>query len=154
MLLLTDHGGEGAHGYILNRPIGKTVSDVLSDDSFDKLKNVPLFLGGPVGTSQLTFASLFWNDIAGELDYATHLSVGEASARVAEGFDVRAFVGYSGWSEGQLEDELEQQAWIPRSPVSEVLTEKNAEALWGDILRKMGPVYRLIADAPDDPSLN
>ena len=154
VLLLTDHGGEGAHGYILNRPLGKTVSDVLNEPNFEQLKEVPLFLGGPVSTGQLTFASLTWNHQMDELDYATHLSVGEASARIAEGFHVRAFVGYSGWSEGQLEDELKQDAWIPKTPISEILNIEDTDHLWADILRTMGPYYRMIADAPEDPSLN
>ena len=128
--------------------------DVLSDPNFDPLKDVPLYLGGPVSTGQLTFASLFWNETIDELDYATHLSVGEASARIAEGFHVRAFVGYSGWSGGQLEDELKQQAWIPKNPISEVLSDKDTDQLWADILRTMGPYYRMIADSPEDPSLN
>ncbi len=154
VLLLTEHGGQGAHGYILNRPLGKTVSDVLFDPDFEGLKDVPLFLGGPVATGQLTFASLFWNEQSEALDFATHLSVGEAAARIAEGYQVRAFVGYSGWGEGQLEDELKHRAWIPKSPVSEVVTARNPDAMWADILRTMGPFYKILADAPDDPSLN
>ena len=154
VLLLTDHGGDGAHGYILNRPLGKTVSDVLEDSNFDALSDVPLYMGGPVSTGQLTFTSLVWNEMLEELDYDTHLSVAEASARKAEGFDVRAFVGYSGWSGGQLEEELKENAWIPKSPISDVLKKEDIDGLWADILRTMGPYYRMIADAPDDPSMN
>lgn len=157
VLLLTNHSvEEGAHGYILNRPLGKSVGDLLQEDEFEALAEVPVFMGGPVSAEQMTFSSIRWNSDRETLDYEIHLSAKEATQRLLEGFTVRAFVGYAGWSEGQLESELKQRAWITHKPEECVLkTDTGALAsLWADLLRKMSPWHRLLADSPEDPSLN
>jgi putative transcriptional regulator len=155
VLLLTTHTpGDGAHGYILNRPIGKTVGDFLSDEEFESLKGVPIFMGGPVNAEQLTFSSIRWDNEENQLDYEIHLNASEAKQRLLEGFTVRAFVGYAGWSEGQLEHELQQRAWITHKPESLVLRSEKIDDLWSDLLRSISPWHRLLADAPEDPSLN
>jgi putative transcriptional regulator len=153
VLLLTEHSATtGAHGYVLNRPLGRKVGDVLPADEFAPLREIPLFVGGPVATGQLSFASLHWD---GEgVRYDTHLSADEARLRHAEGFAVRAFVGYAGWSEGQLESELQQRAWITRKADPAVLRNGNHSSLWADLLRGMGPFYELLAETPEDPSKN
>jgi putative transcriptional regulator len=155
VLLLTTHTpGDGAHGYILNRPIGKTVGDFLADPEFASLKQIPIFMGGPVNAEQLTFSSIRWDNESRVLDFQIHLNASEAKQLLLDGFTVRAFVGYSGWSDGQLEHELQQRAWIAHKPESEVLRNEKIDDLWGDLLRSISPWHRLLADAPDDPSLN
>lgn len=155
VLLLTNHTvEEGAHGYILNRPLGKSVGELLPDDEFSTLSNVPVFMGGPVSSEQMTFSSIQWKPKEDRLDYEIHLSAKEATQRLLEGFTVRAFIGYAGWSEGQLESELKQRAWITHKPEASVLETDGLESLWGDLLRKMSPWHRLLADSPEDPSLN
>lgn len=156
VLLLTNHNSdEGALGYILNRPLGKTVSELLSKADFTELADVPAFIGGPVSQEHLTFGSLGWNEASGKLQFATHLSAQEAARHVKEGFSVRAFVGYSGWSEGQLEGELNENAWVVKSPVRDLVQlERLNTGLWGDLIRDVSPLHRLAADMPDDPSLN
>lgn len=71
-----------------------------------------------------------------------------------EGFHIRAFVGYSGWSEGQLEGELEQKAWIPHKPEKVVIDLSEVDGLWKSLIRDLSPYYKLVADEPDDISLN
>ncbi len=155
VLLLTNHSAEGgAHGYILNRPLGKNVGDLLSDDEFSNLSGVPVFVGGPVSSEQMTFSSIRWNPADKAFDYEVHLSAKDATQRLLEGFIVRAFVGYAGWSEGQLESELKQRAWITHKPEAFVLEADRVASLWADLLRKMSPWHRLLADSPEEPGLN
>ena len=155
VLLLTEHDAEdGALGFVLNRPLGKTVSEVLNPDEFSPLSEIPVYLGGPVSTGQLTFASFHWRGEQG-LTYETHLSVDQAKCQLAEGFDVRAFVGYAGWTGGQLEAELTQNAWITRTPDDLVFTDvPPSKKLWAALLSSMGPFYKLLSDMPDDPTKN
>lgn len=156
VLLLTNHTeDDGALGYILNRPLDKKVSDLMSDLEFPELGELPAFIGGPVSQEHLTFGSLSWNEAGGALQFSTHLSAQEAARHVKEGFSVRAFVGYSGWSEGQLEGELEQSAWVVKPPVPDLVTvDKLNVRLWGDLIRDVSPLHRLAADMPDDVSMN
>ena len=160
VLLLTEHSpDEGAFGYILNRPLGKKVGDLLTGASLpevqqDKLASVPVFLGGPVNTEHLTFSAFGWSDAENKLQYSTHLSAAEAVAHELEGFQIRAFVGYSGWDEGQLECEMEQNAWIAHDPEREIIEISNVDHLWKFLLRGVSPWHKLIADEPDDLGLN
>lgn len=160
VLLLTEHSQEhGAFGYILNRPIHKQVNELIGVDDLPEevrinLGKIPVFLGGPVATEQLTFSALGWSEEEDSLQYATHLSAIEASRLQDEGFQVRAFIGYSGWTEGQLEDELLRNAWIVHPPERIVVDPTASDHLWKGILSEMSPWHKLIAEAPEDPSLN
>lgn len=160
VLLLTEHSEDsGALGYILNRPIGKMVGDLLGDDVLPeeqqtRLADVPVFLGGPVNTEHLTFSALGWSEHDQKLQFSTHLSAAEAVMHQMEGFHIRAFVGYAGWSEGQLEGELEQKAWITHKPEREIIDVSHMEDLWKDLLRELSPWYKIVADEPDNLGLN
>jgi len=155
VLLLTSHSlEEGAMGYILNKPTGKVVGELLALEDFQELGQVPVLYGGPVGQEHLTFASFTWNGDSGVLDFVTHLSTADAARRFREGYALRAFVGYSGWSSGQLESELKQRAWITGRPDAILLDLAGAETMWRMLLRRMGPWFHLLAETPEDPTLN
>ena len=156
VLLLTAHDAqEGSFGFILNRPAGRTVSDVLPDKILGALGRVPVFLGGPVATDQLTFASFRWDAASGRFECRHHLGVEESEACAEDhSFSVRAFIGYSGWGKGQLEAELAQRAWLLVKPQMDALEQDRAPRLWRETLGGFGPWFRLIAEAPDDISRN
>ena len=160
VLLVTEHSSDGgAFGYILNRPLGRGVGEllggnVLPPDQRERLADVPVFLGGPVSTEHLTFSALGWSDDDGTLQYSTHLSAAEAVIYEMEGFQIRAFIGYSGWSEGQLEGELLQKAWITHRPDKSIIEVANVDHLWKMLLRELSPWYKVVADEPENLGLN
>jgi putative transcriptional regulator len=145
---------DGAFGYILNRPLDKVVSELMPTSAPKKLAKVPVFLGGPVGTDKLSFASLTWNKKRDVFACKTHLSVDDAADELRSGNDVRAFVGYSGWSEGQLEKELKHQSWIIAPPPEMIVNNDDNNTLWNEVLTAMGPRFALIAETPEKPELN
>ncbi len=145
---------DGAFGYILNRPLEQCVSDLLPDQDLGALGEVPVFMGGPVATDKLAFAALHWNKQRRTLRCQTHLSVADALHALSAGHEVRGFVGYSGWSGGQLENEIEHRSWIPTQAQSLVLSVKKPAQMWGAILQKMGPVYKVMAGMPENVGLN
>lgn len=155
VLLLAAHNcDDGAFGYILNKPLDKTVSDLIEDNDLGELGKIPVYLGGPVGTNKLSFAVLNWNARKKTLRVQTHLSTDQARKELEKGRIVRGFVGYSGWSEGQLETELEQKSWITCTPPAKSVMNKSPDQLWSSILGNMGPYYKLLASMPSDLSLN
>jgi putative transcriptional regulator len=155
VLVLTEHKQDkGAHGYIMNRPTGKRVGDLLSAKEFAPLAAVPVSHGGPVSQEHLTFAAFAFDRMTKELFSVTHLTVQDAVARQLAGEKVRAFVGYAGWEAGQLEEELEREAWVLCQPRESALRTLRPKQLWRDIMRTMGPYYRLLSGTPEDPSLN
>jgi len=64
------------------------------------------------------------------------------------------FLGYSGWSEDQLEEEIEQHSWI----ISEITTlemfENDPDKMWQNVLKSMGGKYKALSNYPIDPRLN
>ena len=88
------------------------------------------------------------------LKCTTHLSVQDALHELSMGHEVRGFVGYSGWSSGQIEIELKRNSWIVSPPNRVVLTSHQPAQLWTAVLTEMGPVYQVMSRMPDDVSLN
>ena len=145
---------EGALGVIINRPLDKNVAELVTETPPADLSDVPVFLGGPVGTNQLMFAAFEWHKGSG-LKLNHGVSTSEASARPDDGaVSICAFVGYAGWGAGQLESEMRQKAWIIQKPSRSILKPDRLPKLWFDIMRGLGPWYKMLSAAPDDPSLN
>ena len=58
VIYLVDHNqDDGAYGLILNQPTDQTVGDLLPTDEFQDLKNIRVYIGGPISQEHLTFAS-------------------------------------------------------------------------------------------------
>jgi putative transcriptional regulator len=145
---------EGAMGVILNRPLDKHVAELVPHNTPEDLGDVPVYLGGPVATNELMFAALHWQD-GNRLTLNQNLSLDAAiSPADKDRSGIRAFVGYAGWTAGQLEKELEQHAWILQKPERAALTPERLPKLWFEIMRGLGPWFKMLAAAPDDPSLN
>jgi putative transcriptional regulator len=142
---------DGAIGVIINRPLDKNVADLVTEKPPENLADVPVFFGGPVENNQLMLAAFEWQK--GEGLKLNH-QVLSALEPVPDGPAVRAFLGYAGWSAGQLEAEMKQKAWIVQKPTRAALKSERLSRLWFDIMNKLGPWYRMLAAAPDDPSLN
>ncbi len=145
---------DGAVGVIINRPLDKQVSELIYDKTPTALADVPVFLGGPVATDQLMFAAFDWK---GADSLSLNQNVAMEAALDLDGPEresIRAFVGYAGWTAGQLEKELEQQAWLLQKPDRAALAPEKLPRLWFEIMRNLGPWFRMLAAAPDDPSLN
>ena len=161
VILLAEHTiDDGAYGLILNNPTGQIVGDLLSSDDFQILSNIPVHLGGPVGQEHLTFAA-FWTDHTAEkgdervLKFATRISAQDAIKRTQQpGTLVRAFAGYSGWTAGQLENEIRSNSWIPALPEANLLAIDHEKNLWAEMLRKISPYHKILAEAPDDLYMN
>ncbi|HEX3817848.1 MAG TPA: YqgE/AlgH family protein [Chthoniobacterales bacterium] len=154
VLFISSHDiEEGAIGVILNRPLDKQVSELVPESAPEILADVPVYLGGPVATNELMFAAFDWQN--GEsliLNQNIALQHIEPNEEIPRG--IRAFVGYAGWSAGQLETELRQHAWLLHKPKPAALATERLPQLWFEIMRELGPWFHMLAAAPDDPSLN
>lgn len=157
-ILLCDDNEEGTYGYVLNDKSNLMMKDVM--EGFQDT-NFPLFIGGPVDRD-----ALFYVHKVKELRDAveicdgiyTHGDFEELRARIDLGEikeqDIRFFLGYSGWSAGQLEEELERKSWFLNNTHSTKVMDMDVETLWRSILREMGGKYKQFANYPLDPGLN
>jgi len=155
VLLISSHEvDEGAIGVIINRPLDKPVSELLVEPATGALANVPVFLGGPVATNQLMFAAFDWEG-RHSLSVNQNVALEEANELAERDKNsVRAFVGYAGWTAGQLENELRQNAWVLQKPSRDAFKPERLPKLWFEIMRGLGPWFKMLSASPDDPSLN
>ena len=157
VLFLSTHETElGALGFVLNRPLGKSAAELLpKHEQRELLEHIAVYLGGPVGHDQLSFARVELDAPEAGSRFQVNLSLDEVATLTEEKpGSVRAFVGYAGWSAGQLEGELEQKAWVLVQPDEEAQTPFRHDRVWYKIMSALGPVYKLLAAVPDDISLN
>jgi putative transcriptional regulator len=160
-ILMSSHDEQGAMGVVLNRPLNKRLCELGGDFALGPLANVPVFDGGPVEKRQLIICA--WRPQPGddgEDDGETlELLFGLDPVRAAElagqeGVQLRAFLGYAGWSGGQLEGELERDTWVVADLEPEVVKHRPDESLWRSVLSNLDPRWRLLAGEPDNPGLN
>jgi len=103
----------------------------------------------------LVLASLQWRQPPGLVAFHTFADDGEPPAVGPEWRQgLRAFAGYAGWSPGQLEAEIEQQSWLVLPPSRDLIAAPPPHGTWFEIMRRTSPLLALLAEAPDDPSLN
>ena len=146
---------QGALGLILNRPVHRDLPSLVDTKDVPHLSRIPVFWGGPVGANQLSLARVRWRPVPGRLEFQHNLSLEEAGAvAVDPASDVRAFIGYAGWSGGQLENELAGNAWVVKQPKRAHVETEDLPALWRRIMHELGPWWTLQAGAPDDPARN
>jgi len=159
VVLVCQHDAEGALGLVLNRSSGNKLGEMVVADVPDQLKDQPLYLGGPVQLSALSY--LHSDDFLPGGSVMPNLDLGhslESLVELGESFSVtrkiKMFAGYAGWSAGQLEDEMKRKAWLVHPASLDLVFNTDTEQLWRSILRQKGLKYRLLADLPDDVSLN
>lgn len=147
---------EGTFGFVLNRQLAQMAADFLPDAPHPVLEDVPAFEGGPVAGNRLVFTDFRYDESAGQAQVRHALGLEDAEQLVLnqEADGLRAFVGYSGWSEGQLEEEIAQGAWIVAPAVAASFAISTCAGLWTSTLRRLGGKYALLAVQPEDPSLN
>ena len=159
VVLICQHNAEGAFGLVLNRTTGSNVGDMIVADLPERLKTFPLYLGGPVQPSALSF--LHSDAFVPDANVIPNLNLGhtlDSLVEIGESFSasqkIRLFAGYAGWSAGQLEDEMRRKAWLTHPASLELVFDTDPSQLWQKILRQKGWKYKLLAQMPEDLSLN
>ncbi len=158
VVLLCEHNDEGTYGLVLNRPTPFQLNEVVEESTIES----PLFLGGPVQPNTLHILHRIGGQVegskavrdhtywGGKLDEITKL-LDEKAAKL---YDVRFYVGYSGWGEGQLDAEIDKGGWIIATADDTIIFDTDPVEMWRIVMRRMGGEYALISTYPDDPTLN
>jgi len=159
VVLLLDHGDDGAFGVVLNRASDTRVADAI--EPWAEVASAPgvVFLGGPVGTDQAIGLGLSadpapearWAPLFADLG-SVDLEAGP-TARSLQQF--RLFVGYAGWGVDQLEAEIEEGSWfvVDAEPPVDVFS-ADPDRLWADVLRRQPGRTAWFANVPEDLSTN
>jgi putative transcriptional regulator len=159
VVLIADYSQEGAFGLVINKPIETRLSEVMDEFSdFDPV----LYLGGPVQTTDLFFIHGYGNEIKGSYIIKDNLAWGgdirQVKEMIAQGKihenKIRFFVGYSGWSPHQLDEELKRKSWVVAEHEVNNLFSQDPENLWEQSLTQLGSVYKQWVNFPVNPLYN
>jgi putative transcriptional regulator len=157
VVLIGHHDDEGAVGVVLNRPTEHTVADAAPPLASLVPSGERLYLGGPVQMEAAVVVADFERpEDAESLVFGSVGFLGE----VVDPEDLgplrraRVFAGYAGWGPGQLEAEVDEDAWLVAPATAGDVFTGDPERLWSDVVGRTGPQHRLLATMPVDPSMN
>lgn len=158
-ILLAEHGETGTLGFIMNRPVGMKITELVND--FPEI-DANVYFGGPVQTDTLHYLhnagelladanevapGIYWG---GDYEQLKFLIKSELILTQ----DIRFFVGYTGWSHGQLVDEFRYGSWVSAPMDQNYLFNTPADDLWSRIMDNKGEAFSIIADMPDEVNFN
>lgn len=159
VVLLTEHDKDGTVGFILNKTLEMGVNELIADfPEFDST----VFYGGPVQRDTIHYI----HNVGDLLEDSNEVAPGVywggdfeklkflVTSELIQPKNIRFFVGYSGWTDGQLDDEMEVGSWVMTDMDSNYLFKNNPEHLWKKAMQHKGNTYSVIAQMPDGISLN
>ncbi len=159
VVCLCEHNDKGSFGYVVNNILDVKLTELIPTIKSDEFK---VGLGGPVSPNNLYYMHTLGEEIEGSVEVKKGLYTGgnfdQVTTLINTGLianhQIQFFLGYSGWSSGQLEDEITRNSWIvSQFEVTDVM-ERNDEDYWKNILEAKGGKFQLIANFPLNPSLN
>jgi putative transcriptional regulator len=159
VIFLCEHIQEGSFGFVLNKKFAQSLNELLPD-----LVDVdfPVYMGGPVQGDTLHFLHQYPELISGGEEVADgiywggnfeslliHLKNNEISQE-----KIRFFIGYSGWTQGQLDFEMKEESWLTVKPTRKLIFETTPANVWKDALTHLGGNYKMMINFPLDPQFN
>jgi putative transcriptional regulator len=159
IVYLTDHTPQGSIGFILNKKLDLAVDAAIA--GFEGW-NEKLNMGGPVAPDTLHYlhclgdlvpksilvdGNVFWG---GDIDCIRDL----IKRKQITPAQIKFFLGYSGWSAGQLERELNENSWVIAKVNPEIILNNRETDTWKKVLRGLNNKYRMWADFPESPDMN
>jgi putative transcriptional regulator len=159
VILLADHNDEGSVGFILNKPLDYTISDLLPEIETP----LRVYNGGPVEQDNLYFIHKIPDLIPESVEISNGIFWGGDFSSVVQlineekvtSKDIRFFLGYSGWDSNQLVSELVSNTWIVTENIyKNSIIEKSDNSFWKEKMLELGGEYSIWSNAPEDPSFN
>lgn len=160
VVLLTAHGEEGTMGFVINQPGNLLLKDLVPEFTN---ADFPVYYGGPVGNDTLHFIHRCYDRMNDGEEIARGIYWGGnfETLRILmnEGAiapdEIKFFVGYSGWEEKQLEEEMEVNTWIVSDQFHpDTIFSNSEEQMWRDVIVNLGPKFAHVSKFPQNPNLN
>ncbi|MEO5648130.1 MAG: YqgE/AlgH family protein [Chitinophagaceae bacterium] len=159
VIFLCEHQDAGSFGFVLNKKFEQTLEELVPDFTG---YSIPVYYGGPVQMDTIHFIHQYPNLIEGGNEVMDGIYWGgnfESLMALIKNDDidfnkVRFFIGYSGWSEGQLAGELTEKSWLTVEATRKLIFHTKPEEVWKDSLRHLGGDYEMMINYPLDPQLN
>lgn len=159
VVLLADHNNDGSVGFILNKPLGYTLHDLIPDIK----GRFKIYNGGPIEQDNLYFIHNIPHLIPNSIEISAGIYWGgcfeSTKDLISEGKinqnNIRFFLGYSGWDAQQLQEELDSNSWIiSENGLENKIIGQSATDLWREKILEQGGDYLIWSNAPENPSFN
>ncbi len=170
VVLIVEHNEDGAFGLVVNRQSDVRLGNLLAELEDTAAQDVLVQIGGPLQQEYLfvLHGAFPGYEISEHATYpaegvvfepateplVSYLTTDWAGLPAAQRPPLRVYAGYSGWGPGQLENELQQEAWFVHPASAGIVFHPNPEAGWKDALGEKGAFYRIVADTGYMPSMN
>lgn len=159
VIFICDHQQSGAIGFVINKLIEPEIGDLIEEAEGI---HFPVYEGGPVQKETLHFLHQRPDLITGGTEVTQGIYWGGDFAEVLtllrekklSQTDIRFYLGYSGWDELQLEEEIKEKSWITREANPQLVFTKDIPQLWRTALQELGGEYSQMVNYPIDPQLN
>jgi putative transcriptional regulator len=158
-VLLCEHSEEGSIGFVLNKRMDIGLNELIADfPEFD----TKVYFGGPVQTDTIHYI----HNVGDLLDESRKIADGVwwggnfetlkvlVRTELIKPENIRFFVGYSGWSETQLEEEMETGSWVTADMHPNYVFKSRPDSLWSQIMSNKGDLFTVIASMPDSVTYN
>ncbi len=159
VILLAEYTREGTVGFILNKPLEFTIGDLIPEIN----SSLTVYNGGPVEQDNLYFIHTIPDKIINSVEISNGIYWGgdfeSLKTLLNENkilkTEIRFFLGYSGWTKLQLENELKDNSWLLiENKEKEKLLAKPTNDFWKQKIEAQGGDYILFSNAPENPILN
>jgi putative transcriptional regulator len=160
VVLLCEHQtNKGSFGFVLNKRFDQHLHDLVPDIL---IPNISVYYGGPVQIDTIHFIHQQPELIKGGFEIQNGIYWGGEFNQVVKMINtgkldlnkIRFFIGYSGWSSGQLENELNEKSWILSQSNKALVFDEKDDNVWKQALRNLGSNFAIMANFPIDPLLN
>jgi putative transcriptional regulator len=159
VVFMCEHEKEGSFGFVLNKLVDHTLGQLLSN--FEGC-SLPVYYGGPVQMDTIHFIHQYPDEVPGGVEVMKGVFWGgdfEILSTLIKNNNVeldkiRFFIGYSGWSGGQLDNELNEKTWLTVAATRKLVFSTDPDNVWKDSLKHLGGDYEMMANFPIDPQLN
>ena len=162
VILLCDHDEQGSFGLVINRSTQLKAPDLFLNINILKSYNEKIYLGGPVSQSMVFFlcrsplASGKLDEVCSGVYLGSNLETLESLYASLENpeQDIRFYLGYSGWSGGQLAEEMEQNSWLVQKANEQFIFLDSESLIWPQAVNSLGEKYQYLTKAPVNPQWN
>lgn len=160
VILLCEPSDSCTFGFVINKPSILNLGDLMQELNF---LDCEVYMGGPVEQNTLHFIYFGTQLIPGSQSLGKEIWWGGEFSALVEALkigkltknQVRFFLGYSGWEQGQLQAELKEDSWVVfTKQVSLPIFERPADQLWKELMKGMGGAFEIQSNYPSDPRLN
>lgn len=159
VVFLCDHKDEGSFGFVLNRKYENTLDEMMPELEGYK---APVYYGGPVQLDTIHFLHQYPEEIPDSVEVTKGIYWGGNLETVIQLIKndqldfrkIRFYIGYSGWGDGQLQNEMEEKTWLTSKATKKIVFHPDYKQIWKDSLKQMGGDYEMMINFPIDPQLN